>query len=252
MGFFILVLAIAGSIGSVYFFQKYQAAEKKISEAKLISEQDVRALVAKVGKLIKLPEGELPIIATITDLGKWKDQPFFANAKLGDKVLLFMKAKKAFLYDPVNNLIVEVGPVILTSDNAATDSSTRAENLTVGEDIQGAQSESVKTSYNVAVYNGTSVASTLDNFLDQLQSSFPNITVVQTGNAAKRTYAKTIVVDLAGNNKTFSQDLASEIVAQISTTIPADEQPPTNADILIILGQDKNQGPLPSPTSSTP
>ncbi len=66
-----------------------------------------------VGRLIVLPEDEVPTIATVTDLEALQGQPFFANAKLGDKVLIFAKAGKAILYDPVEQKIVEVAPVNL-------------------------------------------------------------------------------------------------------------------------------------------
>ncbi len=47
----------------------------------------------------------------------YKGQPFFANAQVGDKVLIYYKAKKAILYNPTDNKIVEVGPI---SDPQAT------------------------------------------------------------------------------------------------------------------------------------
>ncbi|OGK57547.1 hypothetical protein A3I50_05255 [Candidatus Roizmanbacteria bacterium RIFCSPLOWO2_02_FULL_37_9] len=237
-GLFVFILAVVGTITSVYFYKKYQTAEKKFKEANLISQYDVRALVAKVGKLIKLPSGELPTIATITDLEKIKQEPFFAKAKVGDKVLLYMQAKKAFLYDPVNNLIVEVGPLTLPSGIPTPTPSTESSDTLRQEDIQGTQTQNSETSYKVAVYNGTSVASTLDNFLDQLESNYPNLILVQKANASKRTYSQTILVSLAQNNESFSQSLAEQIGAEISS-LPEGEQAPAGADFLIILGEDR-------------
>lgn len=71
---------------------------------------EAAAVVEKVGLLIDLPEGEEPTVATVSDPGKLKDQPFFANAKSGDRVLLYTKAHKAYLYDPVRHKLVEVAP----------------------------------------------------------------------------------------------------------------------------------------------
>lgn len=67
--------------------------------------------VARVGKLIVLPEGEDPTVATVTDPEKLRDQSFFANAKKGDKVLIYTRAKKAYLYDPSLNKLIEVAPI---------------------------------------------------------------------------------------------------------------------------------------------
>ena len=86
-------------------------------------QQQIKDLVDKVDKLIVLPQNETPSVATVTDLSKLKDQPFFANAKIGDEVLVYTNAKKAILYDPVLNKIVEVAP-LTTQTQAATPTAT--------------------------------------------------------------------------------------------------------------------------------
>ena len=68
-------------------------------------------LIGKVGKLILLPTNEIPTVATVTDASKLKNQPFFKNASNGDKVLIYVKAKEAILYNPTRNLVITVGPV---------------------------------------------------------------------------------------------------------------------------------------------
>lgn len=73
--------------------------------------EEVQDLVKAVGKLIVLPEGEEPTVASVTDPEKLKDQPFFQNAKAGDKVLIYTKARKAYLYDPQKNKLIEVAPL---------------------------------------------------------------------------------------------------------------------------------------------
>ena len=93
-------------ISILVIFSLYIKIYKTNSPEKLAS-NEINDVVAKVSKIIILPEGEEPTIATVLDLEKVKDQPFFANAKIGDKVLIYLKAKKAFLYDPIANKIVE-------------------------------------------------------------------------------------------------------------------------------------------------
>ena len=76
-----------------------------------IALDEVAALTAKIGQYMVLPEGEQPTLATVADPSKLVDQPFFARAKVGDKVLLYGSARKAILYDPVANKILEVAPI---------------------------------------------------------------------------------------------------------------------------------------------
>ena len=101
----LLVIAIGTSY---YFFHRFSQLS---GDSQKVSQEEVRKLVAAVSKLIVLPTDESPTIATVLDPEKLKSQPFFINAKKGDKVLIYANTKKAILYDPVNNKIVEVAPI---------------------------------------------------------------------------------------------------------------------------------------------
>ena len=75
-------------------------------------------IISKVSALMKLPVGETPTVAAVSDVAAAKQQsPFFANAANGDKVLLYVKAGEAILYRPSTNKIILVAP--LTFNNAA-------------------------------------------------------------------------------------------------------------------------------------
>src|SRR2546423_15033863 len=90
----VLGLSLAGGAG--YFYFQYQKAQKEIlgiksdpNAAQKAAQEDVQRLVSDVGKLIDLPKGETPTVATVSDVEKLKEQPFFQNAKNGDRVLIF-------------------------------------------------------------------------------------------------------------------------------------------------------------------
>jgi hypothetical protein len=102
----VLVLILAGT--TYYFLNQYIQYKKDPQKA---VREETRELINKVSKLIVLPEGEEPTIATVTDPDRLRDQPFFARAKRGDKVLIYTNARKAILYDPQENRIVEVAPI---------------------------------------------------------------------------------------------------------------------------------------------
>ncbi len=57
------------------------------------------------------PTAEIPTIATVVDPEQLKGQPFFEHAEKGDKVLVFRNAKRAVLYRPSIDRIIEIMPI---------------------------------------------------------------------------------------------------------------------------------------------
>lgn len=107
----LLLLAVAGSAGAaVYYFNE---AERFKGDPRAAANLELQTTVASVGKLLLLPTDETPTLATVTDAEKLKDQPFFAKAQNGDKVLIYTTAKIAILYRPGENKIIAVGTVNL-------------------------------------------------------------------------------------------------------------------------------------------
>ena len=104
----ILIIAL---VPSIYFYNQYQKAQKMLKEPELVIKEEAQKLEKIIGLLIELPKGEIPTVATVTDIDEVKNQAFFVRAKNGDKVLIYEKASKAILYRPSTNKIIEVGPV---------------------------------------------------------------------------------------------------------------------------------------------
>lgn len=105
----IVAVVVLASLAAAFYFHR-QLNQLKADPQKAAQEES-RDLITRVGKLIVLPEGEEPTVATVTDTELLKDQPFFVNARQGDKVLIYTNARKAILYSPENDKIVEVAPV---------------------------------------------------------------------------------------------------------------------------------------------
>ena len=108
IGIAVITLFAISLIGNIYLGNKVRILTQDPAE---LSAREIRDVSAKISKLIVLPTDELPTLATVSDPEKLKDQPFFANAKTGFKVLVYSKAQKAILYDPTTNKIVEVAPI---------------------------------------------------------------------------------------------------------------------------------------------
>ena len=117
---FIIGVIIGG--GSLWTWNYYMP--KSASSVSQTDQSQIKSLIEKAGKLVILPTGEDPVVATISDAASLiKEQIFYKNAINGDVVLVYQKAAKAVVYSPSRNIIVNVGPIFL-QDNTQTSTST--------------------------------------------------------------------------------------------------------------------------------
>lgn len=218
----ILVCGIGFGIYTIYTLQT-QVKKMKVSSqtSQEAQKEEAKALVAKVGALISVPSDEQPTIATVTDPEKLKSQAFFAAAKIGDKVLIFTVAKKAILYRPSENKIIEVSPVTI-GGASATGSAT------------------LKESVRFALYNGTSTVGLTKRIEPILKSKIADATVVIKENAKKNDYTKTILVDVTGKNSVRAAEFA-KVLGYTVESLPPGEIAPKDGEFLIILGTDSIQ-----------
>lgn len=200
-----------------------------LSKGQVQIQAEADALVAEVKKLIDLPKDEKPTVATVTDIDKVKDQPFFKNAKNGDKVIIYTNAKKAILYRQTEKRIIEVGA------------------LNINQQTQVAGTQSSK----FIIFNGTKAAGLTKTMEESLKKALPSAEVTDRANAAKSDYQQSLIVDLTGKQLDNAQQLAKTLNLKVSN-LPEGETKPENVDFLIIIGQDKVPTPVPTSTPSTP
>lgn len=125
----LILIAVFAIAGFGFMFKKYIETKKQLEVAtsaqkeveELVEQQKkVKELLEKVGNLIVLPKDEEPTVATITDVESLKqEQSFYSDAKNGDRVIIYMQAKKAIIYDEENNILVNVGPIFLNEETEA-------------------------------------------------------------------------------------------------------------------------------------
>lgn len=125
----------------------------------IAASEETKAILDKVGRHIVLPLDEQPTIATISDKEKLKDQPFFAKAKNGDKVLIYNLARKAILFDPVADKIIDVAPINISTPSATT----------------------TLTPLKIALYNGTNTSGLTDTVETDIKQKMDNIDVNRLG-----------------------------------------------------------------------
>lgn len=226
-GILVILIALA-SIPSIYFYSKYQETKKQLVAGTDSTKDEVKALVDKVGKLILLPQGETPEIAVVTDLDLLKGQPFFALAKTGDKVLVYKVAKKAILYDPIANRIVEVGPVMIATPTPTPAGIVAGTNTTTNQGV-----------YTMILLNGTTKVGATNTYEKVIKTKVPTAAIVDKDSAKNSNYTNTILVDVTGSKKTQAEYLAKTL-GIILSTLPSGETKPSSpsADFLIIVGAD--------------
>ena len=111
----LIILLVIGYGAAFYYFHQYK---RLTMDPNAVAKQETAQLVAAVSKLMLLPVGEAPSIATVENREKLSSEPFFVNALNGDKVLIYYTAKKAFLYRPSTNQVINAAP--LTMQNTDT------------------------------------------------------------------------------------------------------------------------------------
>lgn len=181
-----------------------------------VAKAEIIGLTAQMSKLVVLPEGEDPVLATVTDKEKLKDQPVFAKAENGDKILIYSNAKKAYLYRPGKNLIIDVVPV------------------NIGDATPTIAGVDVNKPLKVALVNGTStpnLTSTLEKRIVDSKISGIQVTAKTSGKLTD--YKRTQVLDLTGKLAVQAKQLATLIDGDVATE--TSEVKP-NADIMVIIG----------------
>ena len=215
-----VILALVGLGAAGYFYWQYTKAQKELQTSKTdpstvqkAAQEETKRLIEEVGRLIALPAGEEPTVATVTDVTKLQDQPFFQKAKNGDKVLIYTNARKAILYDPQAKKVIDVAPINIGTQSAQT-----------------AQPK-------IVLRNGTKTLGLATKVEADLKKSIPNLNVVAKENTDGE-YDSTLIVVLNNSFKDVAQNLAKVLDASTSA-LPSGESKPKKGDILVILGTDR-------------
>ncbi len=160
-------------------------------------------LVTEVSRRAVLPAGETPAISTVIDETKL-DQPFLAQARKGDKVLLYLQSGRAVVYRPSSGQIVNMGPL-----------------------------ETPKP--RVFVRDGRPDAIPED--FEQRLTANGDFIVASRDSSSRKKYGRTIVVDLSGSRPDVARTLADRLGAVVAA-LPEGESRP-EADLLVIVGSDR-------------
>ena len=241
LGLFLIVLAAAPSY---YFYTEYQKAQLALSNPTKAAEIEVEETIKRISKHILLPTNEVPSFATVSDVTKLGNQEFFRNAKNGDKVLIYTKAKKAYLYRPSEDILVDVSPLQLAEPAAPT---PVVQTKTGVPGLSGSPKKIIPL--RVSIYNGTQAVGLGGKIEQELLKKMDTVSIQDVINAQKRDYTRTIVIDVTGKN-TEAANMVAKSLGAVVTNLPNTEVLPKNAEILVIIGADALQKKSSSPTPS--
>lgn len=109
---FIALLLVSGIVGGGLFAYRQRLAAAGNNKEVTEDLNDVTYVIGRVSRHIVLPSDEVPALLTVTDNAKLTSS-FLKQAKNGDKVLVYQTNKKAILYRPGVDRIIDVGPVVI-------------------------------------------------------------------------------------------------------------------------------------------
>ncbi len=222
----ILLLGIAAAPG-YYFYTEYQKAQLKLTNPTKAAQMEVEETIQKIKKHILLPEGETPSFATVSDVSKLQSQDFFKQAQNGDKVLIYSKAKKAILYRPATDLIIEVSPLEIAEAVNPTPAEARV-----------STTPAPIVPVKVTILNGTGTVGLGGKVETEMKKAIDALEVVDVLNAEKNDYARTLIIPLNKRGQDVAKDIAKVMNGEV-TNLPNTEKAPEGVDILVIAGRDK-------------
>lgn len=195
-------------------------------------DNEIEALLKEVNEKILLPSDEKPTVATISDITKLENQPFFRGAKNGDKLIIFAGIRKAILYRPEIKKIIEVSTISDGEYNQAAEKISNQDPVVTPTPLE-------PKIIKVVILNGTNEAGLARKAADLLEGE--TVEIVATGNA-KEDYQSTSISFINTSNLSESEydSIFKSFTKVKPTTIsfPSAETKPENADVVLILGVD--------------
>lgn len=171
-------------------------------------------VVAKVGALMRLPD-EQPVVIKVSNADTLRaEQPFYAGVENGDYILLYGASKQAMVYSLKQNRLLNVGPIEVNNSKPKLSSLSQIK---------------------IEVRNGSTARGAAATVANELAEK--GYTVIGSGDAANKQYKRYVLVvvnqNLVEEAKTLSGQWSN---AEVVSELPVNEKP-TEADILVIIGQ---------------
>lgn len=202
------VIIVAASVGvSIFAVKKYQDIKKNPTSA--VTETN-KTLLDKLGKILQLPTGEEPQIASVSDKTKLANDPFFKDAENGDSLIIYSKARRIIIYRESVNKVINQGPFTINTQGKV----------------------------KIAILNATTNSGVVDRakqaITDKLGSDLG--TIDTSGIAKNKDYKKNQVIDLTGGKRIAeAKKISDAISGEVKTEVPTGETLPQDTEVLVIV-----------------
>jgi len=97
----LVIILLASIAGNMYLYGRYKKAENANPDIQ------TQKIVNELKSITALPD-ETPSVLTVVDKSKLTDSAIAKNAENGDKILLFQKAGKVYIYRPSSHKLVNI------------------------------------------------------------------------------------------------------------------------------------------------
>lgn len=215
---FLVLVSLAGNafLGSMYWQTRSELAQLRANPQQE-AQEELDAILAEVSSLITLPEGLVPVLATVNNADSLRErQVFFENAQNGDKLLLYTAAedvadRKAYLYRPSTKQLINVAPINV-----------------------GGQIQAQEDTFSMDIRNGTPTEGLEDQMESLLGNVFPNASVGAKGIAARSDYEASALVQVNASDELAQK--VSQLFNVELVDLPSGETSNGDVDLILILG----------------
>lgn len=208
-----------------FFYFKWQGLKNNSSE---VTQQEnlkeIEEMVEKIGKLVWLPEGEVPVLVRIEDKEKInKNQNFFEKTENGDVMLVYKEAKKAYLYRPSENKLINMAPVNIEGSDGV-------------EEIREVEEKSEV--FEVVIRSSAQATEISEDFSKALLAEFSNLRVLDLENTTNDGYDNSLLIVNSDEIGELADEIADKFGLLIVETLPEGEVF-SESDLVVILGSDR-------------
>lgn len=146
--FYIFVLATYAIVAYVFWSLGHKTAGvRNLELATELQAKEAQSVLKKVALLMVLPKDENPKVVIINNAAEIaKQQPFFEGTVNGDIFIGFLEAKKAIIYRPSKNLILNFGPIYGDTEQGGQATSNEASQVQAKQDVVEKTASSTATS----------------------------------------------------------------------------------------------------------